>query len=490
MGLLDMAVMRGKKPARPLFMLLHGVPKIGKSTFASGARRPLFADAEEGTHGIDCARVDIRSFRMLTDLIGELLNQNHDYGTLVLDTLDAIERHLFKQVCDQANVSAIEDVAGGYGKGYTRAAEHMHNLMLSLLRLRRERGMSIVMIAHSEVVRFTDPDGADYSRWDMRLNKKTMAIVKGHAEEILFATHQVTTKKGKAVKAGGESKDAPRVLHTEWRPAREAGNRRGLPPVLPLSWPVFSDALRAATAGTVSAPKPEPRAPDRVPMLDTERLAKADAEADAAPGVFGDPSPYTPNEEPSEIEAALGDTLPVFEQKAEEPKPEVLPEEPAPTKRKRRTLVEQAFDLGHAIAVDHNGRVACSCGLLTNPTGKREQRAAANNHARAVLDQAKTKTPIVKPKAEEPKPVEDTGPPAVQVYNDIISLQPEMREDDLRESIKKLDEIENSGTTEDLRELLSWMLAKKRSYAEEPKPAEEPAAPRSSFLSGLGADDF
>lgn len=124
--------------------------------------------------------------------------------------------------------------------------------MEALSRLRNERKMNIILIAHSQIKAFNDPSIATpYDRYQLKLNEKAAALWREFVDFVGFATYEVFVKKNevadKKAKAFGDGK---RVLYTERRPSFDAKNRLGLPFELPLS---FSEFMKAVDLG-----EPEP----------------------------------------------------------------------------------------------------------------------------------------------------------------------------------------------------------------------------------------
>ena len=58
----------------------------------------------------------------------------------------------------------------------------------------RSRGMVIVLIAHSKVERFEDPESSPYDRYSPRLHKHAAALVKEWCDAVLFATRKMRTQ--------------------------------------------------------------------------------------------------------------------------------------------------------------------------------------------------------------------------------------------------------------------------------------------------------
>jgi len=237
------SVQRGRVATRPIRALVYGVEGVGKSTFAAAAPDPLFLDAEQGTLGLDVARLSVVTWADFLRVLKELKSAQHNYRTIVLDTLDSLDRLLVAHVCRAANASTIEDVGGGYGKGWQAVAEAWDRVLEDLAALQAGRALNVIGLAHANVETFRDPAGGDWSRWSLRLPKKSAATWKGWVEELLFATRDVQSNKRDKKGRGGE-----RVLYTRWAPGRDCKNRRDLPERLPLDWSAFSSALRAGAS--------------------------------------------------------------------------------------------------------------------------------------------------------------------------------------------------------------------------------------------------
>ena len=235
------------KPAR---VLVFGQPGVGKTTFACSAPNPIVIQAERGSDQFDVQRFEqAKSWQDIQAQVRWLATEEHDRKTVVIDTLDAAESLLFADICAEPKVNTIEDVGGGYGKGYTRAVEKWRELLADLEHLSTTRGMAVVFTAHSTVKVFANPEGADYEQWIPALNRRSWATLYGWCDAVLFAHYEMANtetdieSKGKAVNTG------KRLLRSSKSAAVEAKNRYGLPATIELrageGWAHF-DSLRNA----------------------------------------------------------------------------------------------------------------------------------------------------------------------------------------------------------------------------------------------------
>lgn len=220
-----------QRVVEPPRIVIYGQPKVGKSTLASQAHTPFMADIEAGSKNIDIARVEgISTLDDFKNIVMALMQDEHEYKTFVIDSLDWLERLVQAQVAKDHGKTGIEDI--GFGKGYTYAVEKFASILAALDRLRTEKGMVIAFLAHSHIKAYQDPMGDNYDRFTLKLHNKIEALITEWADVIAYATKKVyTVKREKGfgqedVKAKGGSE---RVLVLDDTPSALAGNRYGLP---------------------------------------------------------------------------------------------------------------------------------------------------------------------------------------------------------------------------------------------------------------------
>jgi hypothetical protein len=241
------AIQRGRI-AKPMRIVLAGTEGVGKSTFASCAPSPIFLGAEDGTAQLDVARLpEPLSWEDALDAVVLLTDEQHDFKTLAIDTLDWLEPLCWEKACRGAGKKSIEDFS--FGKGYIAALDLWRELLAMLDRMRTKRGMHVILIAHTWIKTFKNPEeSGDYDRYELKLHAKTGGLIKEWADAVLFARHEVYTKESNGRTKGYS--DGTRVIHTERRAAWDAKNRFGLPEHLPLNWEDFAAAVEAGAPAT------------------------------------------------------------------------------------------------------------------------------------------------------------------------------------------------------------------------------------------------
>jgi hypothetical protein len=240
------AVMKGVVVA-PYRMVVHGTDGVGKSTFAADAPAPIFLGAEDGTGHLDVARFPApESWLDILDAVRTLTNETHEFKTLAVDSLDWVEPHIWQAVCDSAGVDNIEAVGGGFMKGYVAALDLWRTLLASLERLQAAKGMHVILIAHTQIKPFKNPEGDDYERYVLKLHDKAAGLCREWSKAVYFANYETFAVKEKSKRVKGVSTGA-RLLYTQRTAAYDAKDRYGVPESFPLSWADFDAAAKAAS---------------------------------------------------------------------------------------------------------------------------------------------------------------------------------------------------------------------------------------------------
>jgi len=242
------SISRTARNSAPPRVVIHGAQKIGKTTFAAGAFNPIFIALEDGLSGLDDVAAfnggaPLRSYEEVDQALDVLLNDKHDFGTVVVDSTDWLEPLIWDFTCRKNNWQSIEQP--GFGKGYVEANAVWRGFLDKLNRLRTVRGMAVILIAHSAVKRFEAPDTEAFDRYELKMQKGALGLIVEWADAILFAQEETAIKKeanGQNVRARGIS-TGRRIVNTNAKPSFIAGNRYGLPDVLDLDWNAFADAL-------------------------------------------------------------------------------------------------------------------------------------------------------------------------------------------------------------------------------------------------------
>lgn len=248
------SISKGKALRAPRILLL-GVEKIGKSTFASQSDDAIFipVKGEEGADELDVAKFPTaQKSADVLEALTTLYTQDHDYKTVVIDSASTLEPLIWDSVCKRSGVESIEKVDGGFGKGYVEALREWRQITDGLDALRNEKNMASILIGHVTVKAFNDPTADSYDTFLFDIHKRASEAIQRWVDVILFCNRRVAVRKEETgfnkTKARATGGGDP-FLYTQKRPAHPGGGRGvygRLPYELPLNWHSFADAVANA----------------------------------------------------------------------------------------------------------------------------------------------------------------------------------------------------------------------------------------------------
>lgn len=257
--------------SRPLpdRIVLYGAPSWGKTTFAAHMPKAIFLM----TPGEDRLRKLIAeglcpptphfpdtagTWADVAAAVQELLTQQHDYQTFVLDTANGAERLGQEQVC-QSDFRGDWGEYGfaSFGKGERITANQLFWPLLQQLDLLRERRrMRIVLLCHAVSRGTKNPDGPDFDKIEPSLSRSAWGYASRWADMILYGAFERSVEKenpkNKLEKAKGKGGKV-RLLHVSPSAAFDAKNCHRLPPVIRLG----DDPLRAYEHFRAAFPRKE-----------------------------------------------------------------------------------------------------------------------------------------------------------------------------------------------------------------------------------------
>lgn len=244
---LSLSSLKSSKSSNPPIILLYGVDGIGKTSLAAEFPDALYlpTDGERTPEGIEIPTPGtIETFEDLLDIIGELVTEEHDRKTVIIDSLDGLEPIVWAATSRRLGVASIEEP--GYGRGYVEADTEWSEFLAAISAL-AQRGIAVVMLAHPEVVRFDSPTTDPYSRYGIKLHKRAAALVRERSDIVAFMNYRISLKekevapKRTVTHAEGGSE---RQIHLEERAGFVAKNRYSMPPSITFKRGEGYDALQ------------------------------------------------------------------------------------------------------------------------------------------------------------------------------------------------------------------------------------------------------
>lgn len=243
----------GRTPMPPRVMI-YGYEGVGKSTWAASAPKPIFIQTENGLNQIATNKFPLaKTWDEVVAQINALLEEEHDFQTLVIDSISGLERVIFAEVCKKFGVKNIEKADGGYARGYKHALDWWELFLEGLDRLSTKRNMMIILIAHVGVQEVKDPESQTYHRTAPRMHHLAEGMVSQWCDAVLQAKQNFRVQKTtegfgseRAIATAVGADGGERVVRTIGTAAVIAKNRFGLPEYLPLDFNVFFDLVSEA----------------------------------------------------------------------------------------------------------------------------------------------------------------------------------------------------------------------------------------------------
>ncbi len=246
MSLLD-NVISGKQESAPPRILIYGYEGVGKSLWASKAPNPVFIQTEDGLRQIDCKRFPLaKSYKDVIDALIAVRDEQHDFQSIVIDSLSYLEPLIHDEVCREYGVRSIEKADGGFGKGYIAALKYWKQILDLLDEINAKRGMLVILTAHVGVQPVKDPENQPYDRTAPDLNRLASGLITKWADCVFQAKQQFRVQKltdDKAIATAVGSEGGERVIRTIGSVAVIAKNRYDLPEYLPLDFDAFLNAI-------------------------------------------------------------------------------------------------------------------------------------------------------------------------------------------------------------------------------------------------------
>jgi hypothetical protein len=266
-------------PGRPSEGVVYGPEGTGKTSLGTYAPRPVFlmSPGETGMQTLlSAGRVpptahfpELTSLDAFLGAVEALLDGGHPFRTVVVDTLNGLERLVHEHVCRR-------DFGGRWGRdgftayntGYEVALADWRAVLDGLERLRRERRMGVLALCHSKIAPFKNPEGPDYDRFTPDLHPKTWGLTHRWADYVLFLNFETHVDAGRSPRPKGKG-GTRRVLYTARTAAYDAKNRHGLPERIDCgdsaaeAWANLAAAMRAAR-NAVPAPQTPADGPQEV----------------------------------------------------------------------------------------------------------------------------------------------------------------------------------------------------------------------------------
>ena len=245
-------------------VLILGPHGTGKSTFGRGAPDPIVICTD--SHEAADVPADVPNITptcwddpdgepydpsnpSLLGFLRNLSKEEHPYKSVVIDTLTSAQTLCAAHVCAKHDVAIVGDIP------WNKGSEHLANAWRPLIALLEEihkKGIHTIRIAHVEVKRHKNPEGADWDQFVAQLDPGLAKLSAQSASNVLFALPELHAVKIGAKKENNEKTvgagNGKFVLRTTYSATVAAKERLFLPDQLDVSWAAFQIAAQEGRA--------------------------------------------------------------------------------------------------------------------------------------------------------------------------------------------------------------------------------------------------
>jgi len=239
----------------PRKTVLYGKEGCGKTTWASKWPSPIYIPTENGIDGVrdkEGNLLKVKAFPLcqtLSEYVEYLVavaQEENEYETVVTDTIDWLQKLVWKEVSNDKKVESIEEI--GYAKGYQFAMRYWDQI-IDIWDSLISKGKHVLLLSHHAITHIASPEGDPYDAYDIAVHPKTIAPrIRQWANEVLFVHDQVMTKtqqesfdKNKMDKK--VAVNSITTLKTVGKPAYHAKNKLGLPESMEFDFETYKQYL-------------------------------------------------------------------------------------------------------------------------------------------------------------------------------------------------------------------------------------------------------
>lgn len=261
----------------PPRVVIYGDEKVGKTSTAAQAPKPLYLGTDDGRRRLEVASMPIpATWQEFVDQLQQVATDapGEGFRSVVIDTLNGVVDLAVKHVTDTQFGGKYNDPKNGFlswgGKqGWSAVSEEVRKILGCFDQL-IDASLWVILLAHSSTQKVQNPVDGDYDRFAPAINPLVWARVGQWADVILRVDYDISVIEidgGKKRAVGDET----RLFRCSASVGEISGCRAGyeLPPTMPFAWSEIEERLGNSSAATLDAAR------EQIAALEGDDLAKA-----------------------------------------------------------------------------------------------------------------------------------------------------------------------------------------------------------------------
>jgi len=191
-------------------VVLYGMPKLGKSTLVGATKNALMIPTEDRVSHIDCAKTPVvTNYTQVIEVFDSLITENHTFKRVIIDSIDWLEPLIWNHLCEKHNWKSITDDHNketAFSKGLKYHAVSAWKSFLHNCDVLRDNGIDVILVSHAQTIKVNPPDGDEYDKYVMKIDKNSLSVVEEWADIIAFYSKEIFVQKsGNALKTTGKA---------------------------------------------------------------------------------------------------------------------------------------------------------------------------------------------------------------------------------------------------------------------------------------------
>ena len=245
-----------KPEAKAPMLTIVGSAGTGKTSLAGLFKNSLFVKLEDGTSVFESwddevkpsvldLTTSIDPLNDLKNLIGELGKSEHEFKTVVFDSITKLNLMLEAKICKDYNVTNVAEAAGGFHKGFIEVSSWHQRFIEWCDYLRKAKNIAILFLSHLDIIKIKNSpeEASEYAVYGIDMYRKSAALYRNYSDGVYyltkerFITGEETNKKGQTTKFGRATESGNRILITSGDGKTgyiDAKDRYGLDPEIPV----------------------------------------------------------------------------------------------------------------------------------------------------------------------------------------------------------------------------------------------------------------